>query len=383
MSTEKTARILCVDDEPQILSGLEIHLRRFCNTVTATSAAEGLDILQSASPFAVVISDMRMPGMDGAAFLAKVRDCAPDSTRLLLTGFADVDAAAAAVNEGGIFRFLTKPCAPATLRTAVEAAIKQYRLVIAERELLEKTVCGSIQVLVDILSTTCPFIFGRATRVTQHAQSMSELIVPADRWILDVASKLFELGSVTVPEEVLKRHHFCESLNPEEQRMIDRIPAITDSFLANIPRLEPVRDTLSAYYAAVRRQGPARGDSPTLVIAANALRLAADFENLETRGFASQLALDTLRGRATAYDQELLQHFIAQKATTQRAQEVREIPLRALMEGMVLAEDVRATNGMLLMARGLKVTSGFIERTKNFGRGFVREPLRVIVSADN
>lgn len=100
-----TPSILCVDDESRVLDGLRLTLRHGFDVLTATSGAEGLAMLKRMAGATVVISDMRMPGMDGAAFLTQVKEQWPDSTRLLLTGEAGRDAAIAAVNEGQIFRF--------------------------------------------------------------------------------------------------------------------------------------------------------------------------------------------------------------------------------------------------------------------------------------
>jgi CheY-like chemotaxis protein len=324
------------------------------------------------------MSDMRMPGMNGSVFLSKVREMAPDTIRLLLTGYADLEAAIAAVNDGGVFRFLTKPCPPEKLRAAFQAGVEQYRLVTAERDLLEQTVCGSVRTMVGILSMTCPFVFGRATRVAQHAKTLVHQLRPAERWFLDAAAMLFDLGSVAVPEETLKKHYFGEEMTSDEQAMVARIPTVTDSFLANIPRLEPVRETISLYSAAARSRGVARAENAGQALAANILRIAADFDALESRGYSSQLALDTLRSHELAYDKELLQAFGAQKRASAIAQEIRDIPLRALTEGMILAEDVKTNTGMLLAARGLRITAGFIERTRNFGRAYVKEPIRVV-----
>src|SRR5687768_872607 len=102
--------VLCVDDEPQVLAGLSVSLRRRYEILTATSGAEALAVLARRPDVAVVVSDMRMPGMDGAAFLAKAKEIAPDAVRVLLTGYSEIDAAMNAVNQGQIFRFLTKPC---------------------------------------------------------------------------------------------------------------------------------------------------------------------------------------------------------------------------------------------------------------------------------
>src|ERR1700688_1117711 len=143
--------ILCVDDEPAVLEGLKLTLRKFFDVETATSCEEGLAVLKQKGGAAVVISDMRMPGMDGAAFLTKVRILWPDSTRLALTGAPGRDDAVAAINEGQIFRFMTKPCTPDKLIVAVEAAVWHHQLVTAEKVLLQQTVLGCIRALVDVL----------------------------------------------------------------------------------------------------------------------------------------------------------------------------------------------------------------------------------------
>jgi PAS domain S-box-containing protein len=128
------SKILCVDDEPLMLESLQASLGRTYTVFTATDGKQGLKILESDGPFAVVLSDMRMPVMDGAAFLAQVRKAAPDSVRLLLTGQADVAAAIAAVNEGQVFRFLTKPCPPSQLLAAIQSAVELYTSEINERK---------------------------------------------------------------------------------------------------------------------------------------------------------------------------------------------------------------------------------------------------------
>jgi signal transduction histidine kinase len=133
-------KLLFVDDEPSVLEGLALHTRRKFQVSTATSGAEALQKMKQEGPFAIVVSDMRMPEMDGAAFLRQARRLAPDTIRMLLTGYADVESAMTAVNEGYIFRFLTKPCNPDALHAALSAAIEQRRLVSADRLLLEEKV---------------------------------------------------------------------------------------------------------------------------------------------------------------------------------------------------------------------------------------------------
>ena len=126
-------RILFVDDDPETLASYGRALRKKYDLDLARGPVRGLEAVAENGPYAVVVSDLRMPGMDGISVLAKVREMRPETVRVMLTGFADLTAAIAAVNEGNIFRFLTKPCEPSALQAALTAAAEQYRLVMAER----------------------------------------------------------------------------------------------------------------------------------------------------------------------------------------------------------------------------------------------------------
>jgi CheY-like chemotaxis protein/DNA-binding MarR family transcriptional regulator len=124
--------VLCVDDEPRILQGLKLNLEPRYRISVATGGAQALEVC-AADPPAVIISDLRMPDMDGTTFLARARMAAPYTVRILLTGQADLDAAVAAVNEARVFRFLTKPCRPPVLLSAIEDAGNEHRSLIGTR----------------------------------------------------------------------------------------------------------------------------------------------------------------------------------------------------------------------------------------------------------
>ena len=132
--------ILCVDDEPQILEALALTLGRQYQVEMAPSGKAALDILREMPHTAVIISDMRMPSMNGAQFLAASRKIAPHARRILLTGYADTASAILAVNEGGIFRYLTKPCPFASLLGAVEAAMADFDEDARERSAIRRSV---------------------------------------------------------------------------------------------------------------------------------------------------------------------------------------------------------------------------------------------------
>ena len=128
-----STKILCVDDEENVLTGLQRTLRKQFPIDIAVGGAAGLQRLERDGPYAVVMADMQMPEMNGIEFLKKAQAAAPDTVRLMLTGNADQKTAVDAVNDGHVFRFLTKPCDPPQLTSALEAALKQYRLITAER----------------------------------------------------------------------------------------------------------------------------------------------------------------------------------------------------------------------------------------------------------
>jgi DNA-binding NtrC family response regulator len=127
MPESKPEKILFVDDEPSVLEAYQRLLRQDFDVETAVGGQQGLEKLAASGPYAVLVADMRMPEMDGAQFLAKVMVNFPRLVRIMLTGNLDLQTAARAVNEGNIFRFLTKPCGKETLVDALHAAVKQYR----------------------------------------------------------------------------------------------------------------------------------------------------------------------------------------------------------------------------------------------------------------
>ena len=376
-------RILCVDDEPQVLEGLATHLRREFEMFRATSGKEGLELLASKGPFPVVVSDMRMPGMDGAQFLAAVRQQAPDSVRILLTGQAEMSSAIAAVNEGQIFRFLTKPCPPAVLKSALEAAVRQHNLVTGERVLLDQTLRGCVQVLTEVLALANPAAFGRANRVNERVLLVTMKLGIDETWQLEVASLLSQLGCVTLPPETSERVYKGEALTSEEKGMVARLPQIAARLLEKIPRLEEVRAIVALQSARFDGRGlpPGSPQGEALPLGARLLKLAIDYDGYEQSGVAATEAFAKLREDAGAYDPKLLELMASQYGAAGAVQELLEVPVAGLVPGMRFAEDVHATNGALLIARGYEVTPSLLERVKNFRPGLVKEPIKVIKKA--
>lgn len=359
-------RILLVDDEPQVLQGLSLHLGRTYDVEIAGGGTEGLERLAREPAIAVVMSDMRMPGMDGATFLARSRQVVPETVRLLLTGQADIESAISAINNGQIFRFLSKPCPPPMLLAAIGAAVEQHRLITAERVLLEQTLHGSIKAMTDVLALVSPASFGRATRIKQLVTELADQLNTWPRWQVEVAAMLSQLSFITLPPETAERVYFGQPLTDGEQTLVDRLPVVTEELLGNIPRLEHVREILKTFPKAFRPEAAASKDEGKRIVAngAHVLRVAMDFDALESIGELPAFAVEALRARVGQYDPIVVDALFAIRGADD-ASVVREVPASELRVGMVIAEDIKMPNGVLMVARGYEVTERFLERIRN------------------
>jgi CheY-like chemotaxis protein len=372
-------RLLFVDDEPAVLEALAVNLRRGFDVVTVTSGEAGLEYLQAESDFCVVVSDMRMPRMDGATFLARAREVAPDVVRILLTGQADLDAAIKAVNQGQLFRFLTKPCPRDTLRAAIDSAVAQHRLINAERVLLEQTLRGSIKMLVDILAITSPAAFGRANQIKSRVLQLAGLLGILESWQLEIAALASQLGYIVLPHELCEKLEAKRPLSDEEQRMVDRAPAMTEHLLANIPRLEGVRAMLALHVKPPRRKATADQGTQLIELGAHLLRVAIDIETLESsRADRSISPVQILLARSELYDPEVIEAVERLYREHAVRHAIISVQATGLRVGMVLAEDARLSTGTLLVARGYEVTASFIERIKNFPPGMLSGAFRIV-----
>lgn len=373
MDQKQLPRVLCVDDEPRILEGLVLHLRREYQVFTAASGQVALQTLTDIGGAAVVVSDMRMPGMDGAALLKQVKQRYPETTRILLTGEPGRDAAVQAINEGQIFRFLTKPCAPDQLRAAIDAGVVHHRLMTAEKVLLQDTLVGCIKALIDVLAITNPVAFGRTKRVTRLVNDLSQALGNKNFWQLEAAAMLSQLGYISLPVELVEKLYYGDKLTPEEKILSDAAPEVAQKLLGHIPRLEPVLQILAAVHSHTAVDGMAR-------LGAGILKLVLDYDALLAQGHKVDLAIQTLRAKPEQ-DARLLDAFATLVGAGSSTQEIQEMRLGLVRPGMVFVDDLRTHMGTLLVPKGFEVTDTFLERMRNYGSGMLSDKVRMIVSA--
>ncbi|MFA7149285.1 MAG: HD domain-containing phosphohydrolase [Syntrophomonadaceae bacterium] len=374
-------KVLLVDDDVNILAAYRRVLRGKLELSVADNGKEALNILKNAGPFAVIVSDYRMPEMDGIEILARARDLFPDTVRIMLTGQADMQAAIDAINQGNIFRFLTKPCPSEVFLKQVYVGIEQYRLIHAERELLDQTLKGSIKVLVDILALVNPMAFSRLGLIRSLAKNLAIQLQVKDIWKVELAALLSQIGCVTVPPQILQQAFRQEDLNPQETALFYSHPQIGCDLLKHIPRMEEVAEAINYQMKNFDGSGypPSSMGGEDIPVVSRILRVAGDFEVLISTSMPEMKAIRIMQEREGVYDPVILEVLKAEIIKLEQERTPILMAIYELMPGMILAEDILDGNGLVLITKYQEITDVLITRLKNYARmGMVQEPIKVI-----
>ncbi len=356
-------KILLVDDDNNILDGYRRSLSREFVMETAMGGEQALKLAADNGPYAVVVSDMRMPGMDGIQLLSKIKAQSPDTIRVMLTGNADMETAINAINEGSIFRFLNKPCSKEMMAKTLTAALVQYRLVTAEKQLLEQTLSGSIQVLTEVLSLVNPAAFSRAERARRYIHHIVTSMKLANVWQYEVAAMMSQLGCVTLPSETIEAVYSGEKLSANEQTQYDAHPSVAYDLLSKIPRLEPIAWMIEHQNRPVREVDDS--EKKDMRLGAEILRLTLAYEKLIHKGVSRTEAVHTLTGQNKNFSPQFFDALVELDPNSEEG-EIRQCRIEALATGMIIQQDVRTGEGELLVSKGQEVTSPLLSKLKNF-----------------
>lgn len=371
-------KVLFVDDEPRVLEGLALLLRKTYDVHIASSGEQALQKMRELPQLAVVVSDMRMPGMDGATFLHAAMQSCPHATRVLLTGEAGRDAAILAINKGQIFRFLAKPCPIDDLKAALEAAVAHNRLLNAERAVLQETLIGCIGALMEVLAIASPVAFGRAEHIKRLSLELATRLGCTDFWQLEASALLSQIGYLSLPTDIVEKVYSGAALTPEQQTLANGVPGVAIKLLDHIPRLDPVLQILTALTwtdAQVARLGEG-----TIGLGARILGLALEYDALIAQGKSKDAALQSLSARVGRFGAKLFGQLGHCAATDDGSQGSLEIPLRRVVAGMTILQEIRTRKGVLLVPKGFEVTKTFLERISIVAPELLDQPVRIAAS---
>ncbi|MBK8944139.1 MAG: response regulator [Ignavibacteriae bacterium] len=372
-------KILLVDDEEHVLAGYRRTLRSHFEIFTSTSGKLALSTLKQEGPFAVVVSDYKMPEMNGNKFLSLVKDFAPDSVRIMLTGFADLSTTMEAVNEGNIFRLLTKPCSVDKLLSSINDGVKQFNLINAEKELLEKTLKGTIKILIDILSTVNPVAFSRVSRFQKFIPQISSLLNIENKWEVEVSSLLSQIGLVTMPPEILEKKFKGENLEVELENIFNQHPQIAKSFLKNIPRLENITESIYYQFHPFKNENKNEVCEEKLPIASRILYVLNKFDSYVTTGLSFEDAYDELKKNEDEFDPNVLIALDAAIAGIYQNLKLVSTTIEDVEPGVVAAADIIDKNGFVLITKGAEITNMMKLKLLNYNKlGNVKKEIKVL-----
>jgi hypothetical protein len=321
-----------------------------------------------------------MPEMDGAKFLNAARTAAPEAVRMLLTGYADIQSAIAAVNEGQIFRFISKPCPPDQLLSVFEAAATQHQLIVAEKVLLQRTLLGCVESMVKVLSLTKPAAFGRALRLRSKVHAIVRHLHWQDQWQIEAAAVLSQLGAVTLSEEALMKLNEGEPLDEGDRREVAASIDTSMQMLEEIPRLEPVLEILSYLAADLRAaaSGTASSGGAAKPPAGGVLlRIVLHWDSLEAQGYGQTDALEKISASGGGYDPEILEMLRTLPAVAGAQSAVASVTLRELIPGVVLAEDLMRKNGVVILPRGFEIDRSLLDHIHTFADELSDERIKI------
>ncbi len=425
-SSGARATMLMVDDEPSVLSALKRLFRTDgYQILQATNGADGLALLR-ANPVDLVISDMRMPGMDGARLLEAVRDHDASVVRILLTGYADIGSTIAAINRGELHRYIAKPWDDQEMLLAVREALSRRRLEQHNAELaalarsqneelkalnqgLEVRVASrtaeleqvnamlhktfeelqtnfmlAVTVFSGLMELRQDGIAGHSRRVATLARRTAVHLRMDERAQQDVylAALLHDIGKIGFPDKLLGKP--VSAYSPDEEVRYRRHPLDGEATLMPLAQLHGVARIVRQHHERVDGRGFPDGlTGEAITLGARIIAVASDYDGLISGGLAErhykpEAAVQTIRGGAgTRYDADVVDAML--KALPELAAEAEldgEVEARDLQPGMVLAQDLVSSRGVILLAAGYTFDARVIRQVGDFAK---RENLRMAV----
>ena len=404
--------LLLVDDEQNILSSLKRIFRPLPYTVlTAQRGAEALEILEK-TEVDIIISDMRMPEMDGAQLLATVSSRWPETVRILLTGFADLSSTIKAVNEGHIYKYISKPWEENDLKLTVHNAL-ETKFLQAERERLlkltqrqneelkdlnsnlerkveerteelrvaheslRKSYFSSIKTFSNLIELSEGATSGHSKRVAELAQKVAQKLGLGKEQTQQIffAALLHDIGKIGLPADLIMRP--TKTLTPEEKRVLAKHPVLGEAVLMGFEPLHEAAKLIRSHHeyfdGSGYPEGLAGGDIP---LGARILAAVNDYDTLQHGGASAHRLTEAearehmLRYRGPLYDPKVIDAFIT--TNKQVTNEVRsasvKIDDKELRVGMVLAKDLLTRHGILILSEGHILDEHMIERIHRFSR---------------
>lgn len=358
-----SGKVLFVDDEETVLTGLQLTLGRSYEICVSSSVTEALDIFKEQGPFSVVVSDFQMPIMTGAEFLQKIRELDKEVVTMLLTGAANFENVAETVLHGQIFRLLGKPCPAGNMKDHIDAALRQYELIRAEKDMLEQTLNGAIRAMTSILAASKPLFFGRAQRVKDIAFKLADLLEVDDAWRLELAATFCYLGHVGLPDNIQEDVYKQNDLPAEVEEVMSGFPTFISGVLGGIPRLNDIPAIIRLMSSDYNSQVP---DKTGIRKLASILRFSQDYDHYASEGRSNAKIREVLSDNQEKYLPGIIGAFTDAFSISVDGDYIDMVDPKLLVEGMEINQDLRLPDETLIAPKGTLVEEHFMRILENY-----------------
>ncbi|MEO9528530.1 HD domain-containing phosphohydrolase [Roseibium sp.] len=376
--------VVVADPDLDVQAGFQRLFGAQMKVVCFSESDPALVFLKKNHGTSVVFTCFNLPGRGGTAFLRTAETIVPLATRVMLTRETSAEAIKKTINEGHAFLYLEKPCQQTDLKSAMEAALYHHRQLAKERALLERTLAGSVKLLIDMMALFHPDAFRRTGTVRKQALKLAKQLDMKKTWELEMAVMLSPIGEALLPKQILARYRAARSLTEQERDILDRAPVQTRDLLKNIPQLEKVSEYL---YLSGRgfngsgfpKDGPVGEDIPMV---ARIIKLLTDLWYASPDSGPDAAAFEALAINRRKYDPKLLalaMTVLVDDLPESRKKHVAQCHIRSLRPGDILLDDaLTESNHELVLSRGHTLTPTTIRRLEHFHQASgVRQPLLV------
>jgi response regulator RpfG family c-di-GMP phosphodiesterase len=346
--------VLLVDDEVNILNSYRRNLRGLVEFDVADSGHKALELM-SARAYSVIVTDMQMPEMNGIELLKKVRELAPETVRVMLTGNADQKTAIDAVNIGDIFRFLNKPCSTELLVNVFNDADKQYNLIMAEKVLLNRTLKGVINVLNDVLALVNPDAMQHSNLLRSHMLNLARELHLKQSWRFEPMIQLSQLGCIIFPEHNIQNMQSGQSNSEEERQLFAQHPLLAADLISKIPRMGQVARSILYQEKCYNGEGIPNDEikGSDIPFGSRMLKIVLDYMRCAKAEVSAEIAFEKLELQKQFYDPIILAAF---KKTLSLKFQQQKVGIKELTISMTLRQDIKTIRGQLIARVGQQVT---------------------------
>lgn len=374
-------KILFVDDEDFVLQAICRFFRDIYTVQTASSADAALEILTHDRSFAVVVADVRMPGMSGIDFLRYAHDFAPHTTRVLLTGQLSTEDSLRAVNEGHVFQILMKPCPVGVMHSALDAAVRYYQSSHNRMLELEQSEAKStVKLLCEILAMVSPAAARRALRLKTLASSVAKQMGAECQYEIETTALLSQFGCIGIPSRVLSTYGTpAGKRTGADAECFEEHAAIAAQLLREIPQLGECARSIELQFKNFDGTGRPAVDlsGEAIPLPARILRAVSEFEMYTEQNMSPRDAIATMIREAHHYDPKVM-HAIKELHHVKEVVQELELNVNDIQIGMILERAVGTTDGRTLLAKGSQVTESMLARLRAFAsKGSIIEPILV------